>query len=412
MIDPGGPEADATPRWRVACDACGAGGWIGARPGGGHDAWCEGCQRAQRLDAPTAASVACSACGTPLTLAEPRFEELLGETQHVVAVLAAWCGDPGPLGILLPERPRLLGDLDPPPPRDDDPPAARAALELLAHGHFPRARASLAEAIDRGATGVHLRHALGIAAHREGDDALAERAWTDVLARDPAHGAARLDRGVLRATHGDHEGAAEDFAAAGARREARWNRAALRVIDAVQATSGAPEAATIARAREEAGEPSSYWSDHTVGRLLWTLLVERALGRRGRGFEDERILAAAERELEFDTFWDRALVVHGYARLRLRAQTAQAAGPLAARLLDALAAEPCVRGPAAGAIGAAIADGRAAVAEQRPGDAFAALRRILSRPDVRRYRVPCVHCGRGSIGVEAVDARGDPGPAA
>src|SRR5262245_34913880 len=140
-------ERDRMPRWRLACDACDAGGWIGPGADGACDAWCEGCQRPQRVAEPRSPAP-CAACGTPLTLAEPRFEELLGEAQHVAAVLAAWCGDPGPLATLLPERPRLLTDLDPPAPRAGDPPAVVDALASLARGQFERARAALAEAIE------------------------------------------------------------------------------------------------------------------------------------------------------------------------------------------------------------------------------------------------------------------------
>jgi hypothetical protein len=106
-------------RWHVGCNACDAGGWIGARESV-FDAWCEGCQT-HSVVAPDARIGPCSRCGGVLTTTEPRFEELLGEIQHVDAVLAAWAGDPSRLAAILPERPRYLADLTPPSSEDGDP---------------------------------------------------------------------------------------------------------------------------------------------------------------------------------------------------------------------------------------------------------------------------------------------------
>ena len=195
----------------------------------------------------------------------------------------------------LPERPRLLTDLDP-----------------------PRSAAGGSRAGARGARGAR------------------------ALEAEPNDTAARLNRGAIRARRGDYATARADFALAGDRHEARWNRAGLLVIEAVSASPGLPEAAILRRARAEAGEPSSYWSDHTVGRLLWTLLVERAL-----------------------------------------AAGAWLAPPLA------------------------VAE--AALRERRPGDALAAVRSVMERPDVRRYRVPCAVCGNGTAGVDSFE---DAGPGA
>jgi len=390
------------PRWRVTCDACGVGAWIG--PGtaarGAAGAWCEGCQSPHPVGGDDRSAPTCPRCGTTLTLGEPRFEELLGEARHIAAVLSAWCGDPEPLGAVLPDRPRLLTDLDPPAPRDGDPPAARAGLEALARGQFARAREALARAIPpRGAVN-HLWRGLGAAAQRLGDDALAARAFSRALEAEPHDTASRLNRGALYARRGDLAAARADFEMAGDRREARWNRAALRVMERVAAAPGMPEAATLRGARDEAGEPSSYWSDHTVGRLLWTLLVERALARAD---EDGTVLRAAEHELEFDTFWDRALIVHGYARLGMKADAGAAARRLASDQLARLGAEPFASGPAGAWLASTLARTGDAVRDGRPGDARAALEDVLQRPEVGRYRVPCAACGRGSIGVEAYE---------
>lgn len=396
-------------RWRVACDACDAGGWIGpgsAGPGGtrARDAWCEGCQSRHVL-APGTRAV-CARCGTPLTVDAPRFEELLGEAQNLAAVLAAWCGNPESLAALLPDRPRLLTDLDPPEPRPADSSAARSGLESLAHGRFARARSSLARAVRQKGAGGHLWRALGVAARRSGDTALAETSFAHAIESDPDDSAAHLDRGALRAERGDFAGAREDFRLAGNRQEARWNRAAIALIEAVATTPGLPSADVLRRAREEAGEPSPYWSDHTIGRLLWTLLLDRASARARAGEPaagDEAVMRAAVGELEFETFWDRSLVVHGFARLGMRADAGVAAASLAAPMLQALAAEPYALGPAGAWLTRLLARAREAVSGSRPGDALAALRSILERPDVQRYRVPCLACGRGSIGVDRVE---------
>jgi tetratricopeptide (TPR) repeat protein len=403
------------PRWRVVCDACDAGGWIGpaAWPGlpgnvPAVDGWCEGCQSAHVTE-PGAGSPVCPRCGTTLTLGEPRFEELLGEAQNIAAVLSAWCGDPGPLATLLPDRPRFLTDLDPPAPRPGDPEAARAGLDALAHGQFARARDALAKAVRPAQSPGHLWRGLGVAAQRLDDLTLAETAFTRAVEAEPHDTAARLDRGALRVRRRDFEAAREDFALAGDRREARWDRAALRVLEAVATTTGLPEPETLRRAREEAGEPSSYWSDHTVGRLLWTLLLERALSRAGDDAAvcaDERVMRAAEHELEFDTFWDRALVVHGYARLGMKREAGESAAALAGALLARLAEEPFARGPAGAWLASALSEAVVAVRERRPGDARAALHAVLERPDVMHYRVPCAACGKGSLGVESYQDEG------
>ncbi|TMQ70590.1 MAG: hypothetical protein E6K80_08030, partial [Candidatus Eisenbacteria bacterium] len=289
-------------RRRLRCDHCDASAWIGPA-GDHHDAWCEGCQRAARI--PLAIeSAACEHCGQPLTFGEPRFEELYGEAQNLVAVLEAWVGAPARLATLVPERPRFLSDLDPPPadPRDDG--ALARALAMLQAGAFGDARAGLESWLEPNAgeeRDVRPWLALGIARQRLGDLAGAETAFSRALERDDGHAAARLNRGALRARRGDFEGARADLARAGSRIEARWNRAALQVLESVALGAGLPDEGRLAAARREAGPPSADWSDHTVGRLLFTLMVERAKTRGSDGCGDARALRAAEAQLEFDT---------------------------------------------------------------------------------------------------------------
>ncbi|HKQ57544.1 MAG TPA: hypothetical protein VJY35_06725, partial [Candidatus Eisenbacteria bacterium] len=159
------------PRRLLACDACGAGAWIGPRPpgaGAAWDAWCEGCQSRHPLAEIPGVSPACPRCGVTVTLGEPRFEELPGAAQQIVAVLAAWCGDPAPLAALLPDRPLLLTDHEPPAVAPDDPATVRAGLEALAAGQFARAKDALADATRSGVAAARVWRALGIAAEHLG----------------------------------------------------------------------------------------------------------------------------------------------------------------------------------------------------------------------------------------------------
>jgi hypothetical protein len=412
-------------RWHLSCDACEETAWIG-REGNRIQAWCEACQSSPVVEAASNAPM-CPRCGAPLAVASPRFPELWGELQNLSAVLGAWTGDAAPLAAILPERPRFLTDRTPPEPRPDDPPAVREALALVASGAFARARASLAAILASEPGGAHVWRALAIAAERTGTPALAEVACGRALALlRPGDGSERmaqslrLERGALRASRGDRAGAREDFAAAGDEREARWNRAALAVLDSVVTSDGVPPASVIAGARAEAGETSPYWSEPTIGRLLFALLVERATSRQTSGAPeisarssgsgkgdapesaDARALRAAEGLLEFDTFWDRALVLHGYVALGLEADVRRTAGTLARQVVDPIATEPCLRGPAAGAIAEGIARAREAIAAADPARALGALAPLLERADLRHFRIPCAHCGRGSIGVDEV----------
>ncbi len=403
-------------RWHVGCDRCDAGAWIGPRDGG-LDAWCETCQAPYALAPAAADGARCPGCGAPLTAGELRSEELFGALQNLAAVLAAWDCVPAPLDAILPDRPRFLTDLNPPEPHPDDPQAVRAALESLAAGAFARARAQLEalapEAGSRpGADRTRLWRALGIAAERLGDLAAAEAAYDRALERDshpqeePEERLVRLARGVLRARRGDFDGARTDLARAGDTREARWDRAALMVLEAVAVTPGLPDAAAIERAREEAGPQSSWWSDFTVGRLLWTLLVERAASRARRdlpGCPDERVLRAAEAHLEFDTFWDRALKLDGYATLGMRAEAAATGAVLVADLLAQLEREPFLANAAAAPLAGGVARAARAVVDGEPAAALATVRALMEREDVRHYRVPCARCGSGTVGVDRVE---------
>lgn len=387
------------PRWHLACDHCDAAAWIG-RDAAELDAWCEGCQSPARLDAADPASP-CARCGTPLTTGEPRFEELLGGLQHLDAVLAAWGGDPAPLRSILPERPRFLTDLTPPAGAAEDDPGTRRTLEAVARGAFREARSEAEARISAGPADARVWRALAIAAERTHEPALAETAWDRVI--DVADvDSARLARGVLRARRGAFDDAADDLARAGDGDEARWNRAALRVVAMVAAHPGAVDPAAVASARADVGPPSSYWSDPTIGRLLWSVLVERAAAPQVDREATARVLRAAEAEFEHRSFWDRAMIVHGYAALGLAAACAVVARPLALELAQELLVEPALAGESGRPVHAAVLGARDAAAADSPARARAALAPALARDDLRRYRVPCARCGTGTVGVDEV----------
>lgn len=388
-------------RARVACDACAAGAWVGPAAAGGV-AWCEACQLASPGDG------ACAACGGPLTRGAPRFTGLWGELQHLDAVLAAWAGDPAPLLALLPERPAWRTDLDPPAARDADAPALRARLADLQAGRW----AAVLAAPDDDDPRAHAARAIAHERLGAADAALAE--WTAVLAAGE-DARARLARGALRARARQWEGAAADFARAGDGPAARWNRAALRVRRAVAGTPGMPDARELVLARAEAGPASEYWSEPTVGRFAFALLAERALERREAGELadlDLVTLRAAEDLLEHATFWDRALVLAAHARLAQDGDgdAGRVAQPLAREIAGALLAEPAVKSRPLALLAAALERAWDAAVAFDPRTARAAVAPWLGDPVLRRYRVPCAACGRGSVGVEAwEDAPGSPG---
>jgi len=362
---------------------------------GGFDAWCESCQSTQALTGAPGAGARCGRCGAPLA-AWPRFVELLGELQHLDAVLAAWAGEAGPLATLLPERPRFLTDLTPPASQAGDPAPLRDALAAVARGDWRGALAAPTTPDPR------LRAARAIAHERLGERAAAIADWDAVLAAGE-DARARLARGALQASAGRLAEAGADLERAGDSAAARWDRAAWQVHEAVRSGAGAPEPARLARARAEAGEASSYWSDPTVGRLLWTLLVERAIAARAAGASADgarALLRQAESEFEHETFWDRAMRIVGWTRTGAPDQAERIAAPLARECADALLAEPALAGAALAEVANAVTAARAEFVAGDPAAARRALAGALARTDLRRFRIPCARCGRGSIGVE------------
>ena len=370
----------------------------------GHDVWCESCQTAASLPSAPAGQ-RCARCTAPHTAA-PRFVELWGELQHLDAVLAAWAGDAATLASILPERPRYVTDLAPPEPHPEDPAHRRAKLDAVRHGDWhgvlaapddPDARACAARAI------AHER----LHAH---DVAIIE--WTRALEAGE-NVRARLARGALHARAGRRDEAARDLALAGDSYEARWDRAALALETAV-ASGAAPDPDSLQRARAEVGEASAYWSDPTVGRLLWTLLVERELARREEasgGKLDERTAAAlraAEAEFEHATFWDRAMQLLGWARLGALEDVARVAAPLAREQAAALLVEPALSGAPLLAVTQSVAAARTAMDMGDPVEARHDIHDAFAREDLRRFRIPCAACGRGTIGIEETAELQDP----
>lgn len=383
-------------RWRLACDACDAGAWVGPRADG-YDVWCESCQSAWTLEATPGAGVRCERCNVPLG-AWPRFVELWGELQHLDAVLGAWAGDANALLAILPERPRFLTDLTPPPVRADDPPARAARLAALRRGAWRAVLDAPSDADPRALAACAIAH------ERSGDSASAIASWDAVLAVGE-NARARLARGALRARAGQLAEAAADLALAGETFEAHWNRAAAMLHEAVRSGEGLPDAGVLWRARGEAGQASDHWSDPTVGRLLWSLLVERELARVSGATATleapaRAALRAAEAEFEHVTFWDRAMVLAGWTRLGASDEAARVAAPLAREQAAVLLDEPSLSGTALLGVTQAVAAARSAMDMGDPVEARHALAEAFAREDLRRFRIPCGACGRGTLGIE------------
>ncbi len=383
-------------RGRLACDACDACAWVGPRADG-YDVWCESCQSAWKLAAAPGAGVRCERCDVPLG-AWPRFVELWGGLQHLDAVLGAWAGDASALMAILPERPRFLTDLTPPPARTDDPPARAGRLAALGRGAWRAVLEAPSDADSRALAACAIAH------ERLGDTTSAIKSWDAVLAAGE-DARARLARGALKARAGPLAEAVADLALAGDTFEARWNRAAAMLHEAVRSGEGVPDAGVLSRARAEAGLASDFWSDPTVGRLMWSLLVERELAR-GSGAPAtleapaRAALRAAEADFEHATFWDRAMVLAGWARLGASDEATRVAAPLARELAAALLDEPALSGVALLGVTQAVAEARSAMDMSDPAEARHALAEPFAREDLRRFRIPCVACGRGTLGIE------------
>lgn len=292
-----------------------------------------------------------------------------------------------------------MTDLAPPATRAGDDAVTVSALAAAARGDWTAVLSAPATAEPRSLA------ARAIAHERGGDSTAALADWSRAL-EGGEWPQARLARGVLHAKAGGWAAAAGDFALAGDGREARWNRAALRVHHAVSSTPGMPDAREIAAARTEAGPPSAYWSEPTVGRLAFTLLAERALARREAGeFGDLDIVALRDGEdlLEHHSFWDRALVLVAHARLDNEGDATRVARPLARELAAALLAEPAMKGAALAPVREAVTRAWDAISAFQPREALAAIQPLLGHDALKRYRLPCVACGRGTLGADAWD---------
>lgn len=402
-------------RWRLGCDHCDATATIGPAARG-HDVWCESCQTAFAGVELPAAGARCSRCDATLHVV-PRFVELWGELQHLDAVLSAWAGDAQPLATLLPERPRFLSDLDPPEAHAGDPPALAACITAAAHGAY-RALVAMPAADVPNDPRAHAARA--IAFERTGDASAAMAEWDAVLAApdlpEAAATRAHLARGSLLARASRYVAAVTDLELAGTSFAARWNRGALLVHEAVAASEALPDAGVLARARAEAGEASAYWSDHTIGRLLWSLMVERALAGKGHalaplGDDARNALRAAESEFEHATFWDRAMILVGWVRLGAQDEAARIAVPLARHAAAGLLDEPALHGQPLVDVTRAVVEARTAMDMGEPGEARHALAAAFAREDLRRFRIPCATCGQGTIGIEeSLASDRDPDP--
>jgi hypothetical protein len=214
---------------------------------------------------------------------------------------------------------------------------------------------------------------------------------------------ARLARGALLARAGRLDEAAQDLE----RPAARSRRAgAARRCSSPRRSTAARRTPRRSRARAPSGEPAAYWSDPTVGRLLFSLLVSRALAtdesepRHASDAERAR-LRAAERQLEHDTFWDRALVLVGWVRVGAPDEAARVASRSRAPRRER--SRPNRRWPARRSRESRWRSAMRAARSRRasrPGASGARGRTRARRP--RALPHPCGRCGRGTVGVDEV----------
>jgi hypothetical protein len=129
------------------------------------------------------------------------------------------------------------------------------------------------------------------------------------------------------------------------------------------------------------------------------LLSERALAAPASA-ESVAVLRAAAAEFEFATFWDRSMQLVTWTRLGEHASASALAHGLALEQADAALAEPALAGAALAEVTAAVRTARAAALAGDPAAARAALAPVLARMDLRRYRIPCAACARGSLGLD------------
>lgn len=217
----------------------------------------------------------------------------------------------------------------------------------------------------------------------------------------PAHAALAHER------RGDAADA--DMELAGDTAAACWNRASLAVHREIARTPGLPGKSAIAAARALAGAPSPFWTDQTIGRLVWSLVSERVLARREVGEMmdfDLSQLREAEDLFEFATFWDRAMVLVTYSRLELTGDTGRVALPLAREVAAALLAEPPMRGAALAEFAAAVTAAYDAASQRLPRPAWRALYLWMRDERLKQGRMPCAGCGKGTFGVERSERDG------
>jgi hypothetical protein len=145
---------------------------------------------------------------------------------------------------------------------------------------------------------------------------------------------------------------------------------------------------------------SDYWSEPTVGRLLWTLLVERARER-----PTPARCARASRSSSSTPSGTAPLVAHGYAAAGLSSEFTRVARPAPASCWPPWRASrrsAHARGARESRPGSWRARGGGPGAAARRG-AGGRVRGCSGAPICARYRVPCGACGRGSIGVDALE---------
>lgn len=226
---------------------------------------------ARGAGAPDRAALAALACGVPTAIAgNTGYLDVVGDHAYVLkrqADVAALTGDAGMAGWGEGDVAELEAVMERAFARHAE--AAekgRAAARFMEGRTWARHVERLVAAVDRAASGAappppdaKEDYAFGVALHRAGRLAAAERVYDDVLQRAPDHLHARGDRGNARRDRGDFAGAEADFRDILARRPDH-HRAMQSLGNLLRRRGRFDEAAGwLQRAADAVDSPSAHW---------------------------------------------------------------------------------------------------------------------------------------------------------
>jgi len=226
---------------------------------------------ARGAGAPDRAALAALACGVPTAVAgNTGYLDLVGDHVYVLsrqADVTALTGDPGMADWGESDVAELLAVMERALARHAE--AAekgRAAARFMEGRTWARHVERLLAAVDRAEAGTpppppdaKEDYGWGLALHRAGRLAEAERVYDDVLRRAPGHAGARGDRGNVRRAQGDDAGAEADFRDILARRPDHA-RAMQSLGNLLRRVGRFDEALDwLRRAADAADTPSAHW---------------------------------------------------------------------------------------------------------------------------------------------------------